>query len=226
MQSYGYRGTVFSDRRDAGARLGRHIAAHRPVGELLILGLPRGGVPVAAEVADALDAPLDVLIVRKLGAPFNPELAIGGIALGGVAVYNERIVEQLGLSDETLETIRHRELEELERRDRAYRGSRPLPSLEGKTVIIVDDGIATGATMYAAAKACRLMHPARVIVAVPTSSIDARDWLEEVADEVIALSTPEPYVAVGAWFERFEQLSDAEVLEILERHRGPESGEA
>lgn len=208
--------TVFKDRHEAGRKLGEHLAANPPTGPVLVLGLPRGGVPVAQEVAAALKAPLDVLIVRKLGAPFNPELAVGGIALGGVTVYNEDLLYQLGLSESALEDIRERELEELKRREKIYRGDKSPPAVEGKTVVLVDDGVATGASMYAAAKAVKSMQPARLIVAVPTSSVDAVERLKTIADEVVALATPEPYIAVGAWFVQFDQLTDEEVLRALE----------
>jgi putative phosphoribosyl transferase len=215
---------VFHDRQDAGRQLARYLSDHRPEGPLIVLALPRGGLPVAAEVAELLEAPLDILVVRKLGAPFNSELAVGGIAFGGVTVYNRDLLRQLGLDEESLESTRERELEELQRREEAYRGARPPPDLEGKTVIIVDDGVATGATMHAAAMAARRLKPRQIVIAVPTSSVDAVHRLRAVADEVVALATPEPYMAVGAWFERFEQLTDAEVIEYLEQARQRQTG--
>jgi putative phosphoribosyl transferase len=207
---------VFHDRREAGRALGRRLAQIAPEGPLLILGLPRGGVPVAAEVAAALGAPLDVFIVRKLGAPYNPELAVGSVALGGITVYNERLLEQLGLSEQSIEDIRQREIAELERRDRIYRGNKPPPAITSKTVVLVDDGVATGATMHAAVKAVRASEPQRIIVAVPTISVEAERRLRQAADEIVALAIPDPYIAVGAWFERFDQLSDEEVLAALD----------
>jgi predicted phosphoribosyltransferase len=180
-----------------------------------VLGLPRGGIPVACEVAAALHAPVDALIVRKLGAPFNPELALGAVAFGGVTVYNEDLLAQLRLAEENLAPIRARELEELHRRERAYRQGRPPLDVAGATVVIVDDGMATGATMHAAVAATRALEPASVIVAVPTAAIDAVERLEGLADRVVALATPEPYHGVGAWYSEFHQLSDAEVVAQL-----------
>jgi putative phosphoribosyl transferase len=207
---------IFRDRKDAGAQLGKRLRAMRLGKEVVVLGLPRGGVPVALEVAIALDAPLDIVVVRKIGARFNPELALGAVAFGGVTVYNEALLRDLGLVEEDLEDIRSRERAELERRERAYRGARPMPDLVGKTVVLVDDGIATGATMLAAVSAIRALHPKRLIVAVPTSAVDSATRLEGVADRVVALATPEPYFGVGAWYEEFHQLGDAEVVRCLE----------
>jgi predicted phosphoribosyltransferase len=187
-----------------------------------VLAMPRGGVPVALEVAKALQAPLDVIVVRKIGAPFNPELALGAVALGGVTVWNDNLLRALGFDEADLEGTRSRERAELERRERAYRGGRPMPDLADMTVVLVDDGIATGATMRAAVLAARALHPRRVIVAVPTSAVDSLERLESVADRVVVLATPEPYFGVGAWYEEFHQLDDAEVvrcLEAAEAHR-------
>jgi predicted phosphoribosyltransferase len=155
------------------------------------------------------------LIVRKLGAPFNPELALGAIAYGGVTVYNDELLEQLNLDETDLDAIRARELEELERRERTYRADRPPLAVAGATVIVVDDGMATGATMHAAVVATRALAPARIIVAVPTAAIDAVERLERVADQVVTLATPEPYFGVGAWYSVFPQLTDEEVVEAL-----------
>ena len=207
---------IFRDRKDAGVQLGKRVRELKLGKQTIVLGLPRGGVPVALEVAVALDAPLDVVVVRKLGARFNPELALGAVAFGGVTVYNEALLRDLELVEDDLEDIRRRELTELERRERAYRGSRPLPDVTGKTVVLVDDGIATGATMLAAVSAIRALHPKRVIVAVPTSAVDSAARLEAVADRVVALAMPEPYYGVGAWYGEFHQLDDAEVVHCLE----------
>jgi len=217
---------IFRDRKDAGTQLGKRLRGMRLGKDLIVLGLPRGGVPVALEVALALGAPLDVVVVRKIGARFNPELALGAVAFGGVTVYNEALLRDLGLVADDLEDIRSRERAELERRERAYRGARPLPDLVGKTVVLVDDGIATGATMLAAVSAVRALHPKRVIVAVPTSAVDSAARLEAVADRVIALATPEPYFGVGAWYEEFHQLDDAEVVRCLEAARERAQDEA
>jgi predicted phosphoribosyltransferase len=206
---------MFADRSAAGADLGRKLAEAGIEGKVIVLGLPRGGIPVACEVGAALDAPVDALVVRKLGAPFNPELALGAVAYGGVTVYNDELLEQLGLDESQLEPIRARELEELERRERTYRAGRPPLAIAGATVVIVDDGMATGATMHAAVVATRSLAPARIVVAVPTAAIDAVERLEGVADRVVALATPEPYFGVGAWYSQFPQLTDEEVVEAL-----------
>lgn len=207
---------IFRDRVEAGAALGERLNALGLGENVVVLGLPRGGVPVAREVAAVLHAPLDVLVVRKLGAPFNPELALGAIAFGGVTVYNRELVEALGLDQSALDGERRREQAELERRERAYRGELPMPDLEGKTVVLVDDGIATGATMQAAITATRALHPTRIVAAAPTSACDTFARLEQVADFVVVLATPEPYLGVGAWYEQFRQLSDEEVVRCLE----------
>ena len=206
---------MFADRTAAGRDLGRRLAEAGIGGQVVVLGLPRGGIPVASEVAAALNAPVDALVVRKLGAPFNPELALGAIAYGGVTVYNDELLEQLGLDESQLEPIRARELEELERRERTYRADRPPLAIAGTTVVIVDDGMATGATMHAAVVATRALAPARIVVAVPTAAIDAVERLERVADQVVALATPEPYFGVGAWYAQFPQLTDDEVVAAL-----------
>jgi predicted phosphoribosyltransferase len=206
----------FADRVAAGRELGRKLLeAGGIAGKIVVLGLPRGGIPVACEVAAALHAPVDALVVRKLGAPFNPELALGAIAHGGVTVYNDELLEQLDLREADLGAIRARELEELERRERTYRAGRPPLALAGTTVVIVDDGMATGATMHAAVTATRALGPARIVVAVPTAAVDAVERLEGAADQVVALTTPEPYFGVGAWYARFPQLTDREVIDAL-----------
>lgn len=231
---------VFSDRREAGRLLGECLAEALSEARsksrsksrskecveraLVVLGLPRGGVPIAAEIGKALGAPVDVIVVRKLGAPFNAELAIGAIALGGIAVYNDDLLAQLGLDEEALAPVRARELEELARRERLYRGQRPPLALADTTVIVADDGIATGATMCAAVEAVRTLGPERIVVAAPTAAADAVRRLRRLADDVVVLSTPEPYIAVGAWYGRFDQLSDDEVIAILENAPPMESG--
>jgi putative phosphoribosyl transferase len=216
----------FASRREAGRELGERLAGLGIAGRLVVLGLPRGGVPVACEVAAALRAPVDVLVVRKLGAPFNPELALGAIAYGGVTVYNRDLLREVGLDEHDLEPIRARELAELRRREIAYRGQWPPPDPRGATVIVVDDGMATGATMHAAVAAARALRAAAVVVAVPTAAVDAVERLEGVADRVVALVTPEPYFGVGAWYAEFDQLTDAEVVECLAAaHAQPTPGE-
>jgi predicted phosphoribosyltransferase len=213
---------IFRDRSDAGRQLGERLRRQPLNGAPIVLGLPRGGVPVAYEVAAALGAPLDVLIVRKLGAPFDSELAVGAIAYGGIAVYNEDLLDMLHLSADAMQAIRVAEQEELARRERVYRGERPPPEVGGKSVILVDDGVATGATMEAAVRATRVLGPREIIVAVPTSARDSLARLDAVADCVVVIETPEPYFGVGAWYADFSQLTDDEVLGYLERSRREE----
>jgi predicted phosphoribosyltransferase len=208
---------AFRDRTEAGQRLASKLAkyAHRP--DVIVLALPRGGVPVAYEVAAALDAPLDVFIVRKLGVPGHEELAMGAVATGGVRVVNEQAVQDLGIRDRVIDAVAARELKELARRERLYRGSRPPPDVRGRTVILVDDGLATGATMLAAIRALRQMGPARIIVAVPIAAPDTCEALKAKVDEMICAVTPEPFYAVGLWYDDFSQTSDDEVRDLLAR---------
>lgn len=206
----------FADRVEAGRVLAEHLSSYR--GALgVVLGLPRGGVPVAYEVARALDLPLDVLVVRKLGLPGHEELAIGAIASGGVVVYNEPIVRALAIPDSVLRRVVAREQRELDRRERAYRGERPPRSLAHATVILVDDGLATGATMRAAVRAVRQRGPAKVVVAAPVGAAESCGDLAAEADEVVCAATPEPFHAVGLWYDAFTQTSDDEVRDLLER---------
>lgn len=217
---------VYADRAEAGRVLGEHLA--RTLGarrdDVLVLALPRGGVPVAAEVAAALDAPLDLLLVRKLGVPGHEELALGALASGGVRVLNQDVVEGLGISPATVEEVARREEAELERRARAYRGDRPPPPVRGRRVVLVDDGLATGATMRAAAAAVRHGGPARVIVAVPVAPADTAEALAREVDEVVCPATPAPFFGVGQWYVDFGQTTDDEVRELLARawRRQPE----
>jgi putative phosphoribosyl transferase len=222
---------MFRDRSEAGRRVAVKVARLDLAGDVVVLGLPRGGVPVACEVALELGAPLDVLVVRKIGAPFDRELAVGAIAHGGIAVFNDSLRGALGLDERSLMGTLHREREELRRRERAYRGGKPPLDVRGKTVIIVDDGMATGATMEAAVLATRKLAPAEIVVAVPTSARDAVARIEAAADRVIALETPEPYYGVGAWYADFSQLGDQDVIAALERAaarapRGAREGES
>jgi putative phosphoribosyl transferase len=182
----------------------------------IVLGLPRGGIPVAYEIASAIDAPLDVLVVCKLGAPWQPELALGAIASGGVRILNEQLVAQvLGDDDSVIEDLVARETEELLRRDKLYRGDRPYPDLRDKEVVVVDDGMATGATMRAAAEAVGSRNPAKVVVAVPTGSADAVRLVENTVDQVICLDIPTPFYAVGNFYRNFGQTTDEEVRNLL-----------
>jgi len=210
----------FLDRRDAGRQLGekleRYTAGPNNPAMVLVLGLPRGGVPVAYEVARALHAPLDVFVVRKLGVPGHRELAMGAIASGGLRVLNREVIESLGVSPAAVESVAVREMQELERQQRLYRGHTPLPELAGRTVIVVDDGLATGSTMRAAVGALRQGNPARIMVAVPVAAADTARRLREEADGVVCLSTPPDFHAVSMWYEDFSQTSDEEVRKLLE----------
>jgi predicted phosphoribosyltransferase len=207
---------VFRDRTDAGRALARRLRhfAHRP--DVLVLALPRGGVPVAYEVARALGAPLDVFLVRKLGVPGQEELAMGAIATGGVRVLNDEVVNALQIPDEVIDSVADTEWRELERRERAYRDDRPLPELRGRTVILIDDGLATGTTMRAAVAALRQLGPQRIVVAVPVAAVSSCEDFRDLVDEVVCAQTPEPFYAVGSWYDDFTQTSDAEVHALLE----------
>ena len=209
----------FRDRSDAGRQLAERLESHAHRPDALVLGLPRGGVPVAFEVARSLGAPLDVFLVRKLGVPGHEELAMGAVATGGIRVLNNEIVHDLGIQESEIEAAVAREQQELARRERLYRGGLPSPEVEDKTVILVDDGLATGATMRAAVRALKQQHPARIIIAVPTASPDACEALKTEADEVVCVITPEPFFAVGYWYDNFAQTTDAEVRDLLARYQ-------
>jgi erythromycin esterase-like protein/predicted phosphoribosyltransferase len=211
----------FRNRTEAGRLLADRLRHHAGRDDVVVLGLPRGGVPVAYEVARELDAPLDVYLVRKLGVPGHEEFAFGAIATGGVRVLNKELIEQLGLPAEWIEAIDAKERRELERRERAYRGDRPPPDLAGRTVILVDDGLATGSTMLAALQAVRLDDPAKVVAAVPVAAPEVCEALQAVADEVVCAVTPQPLRAVGLWYEDFSETSDDEVRDLLARGRRP-----
>jgi predicted phosphoribosyltransferase len=210
---------IFRDRPDAGQQLAARLAkyAHHP--DILVLALPRGGVPVAYEVAKQLDVPLDVFLVRKLGVPGYEELAMGAIASGGVRVINNDVVRQLAIPGEVIDAVAAEERRELERRERAYRNGRPPPDVQGRTVILIDDGLATGSTMRAAAAALRKLGPARIVVAVPVSASETCDEFREEVDEVVCAAMPEPFRGVGLWYKDFSQTTDEEVRELLERAR-------
>lgn len=211
---------IFTDRVDAGKRLANELARRKGRGDAIVLGLPRGGVVLAGVVANALRAPLDVLLVRKLGVPGNEELAMGAIASGGVRVINRDIVTWLEIPERVVEEVTAREMRELERRERVFRGDRPRLNLRGRTAVLVDDGIATGATMSAAVSALRAAEPGRVVVAVPVAPPDACARLEKVSDEVVCLARVEPLGAVASWYFDFPQVTDGEVRELLERSEG------
>src|SRR4051794_35756455 len=211
---------LFRDRAQAGRQLAARLTAYAGRPDVLVLALPRGGVPVGYEVARALRAPLDVFLVRKLGVPGQEELAMGAIASGGVRVLNEEVVRTLGIPDEVVDAVAAQEQRELERRDRLYRGKRPAPQVEGRTVILVDDGLATGSTMRAAVAALRRQRPARIVVAVPVGAPQTCEDFQYEADEAVCARTPEPFHAVGAWYEDFSQTTDEEVRDLLGRAPG------
>lgn len=209
---------VFADRRHAGRELAAALVS-RPGfirHDAVVLALPRGGVPVAFEVAMALDAPLGVFVVRKLGVPGHRELAMGALASGGVRILNDDLIRQLGIPPRDVELIADQEMQELERRERLYNGAQPLPPVQNHSVVLVDDGLATGSTMRAAVEAVRLQRPARVTVAVPVAAPDTCMQLRDEADDVVCLSTPEPFRAVGLWYRLFDQTTDAEVQLLLD----------
>jgi len=211
----------FADRADAGRALARAMESYRRAPDAVVLGLPRGGVPVAFEIAEVLELPLDVLVVRKLGLPWQPELAMGAIASGGALVVNDDVLRHLGGRGDAFESVRAREQAELERREQEYRGDRAPLDLRGRTGILVDDGLATGATMEAAVRALKALHAARVVVAVPVASVEARNRIAAVADEVFCLATPPFFSAVGQWYADFGQTPDEEVRDLLARaHAG------
>ena len=206
----------FQDRHEAGRLLGAQLATRKLPADAIVLALPRGGVTVGAAVADALQATLDVLVVRKLGVPGQPELAMGAIA-GDTRVLDPQTIWELGISDDEIEEVAARESRELERRQKLYRGNRPAPCLDGRTVVLVDDGLATGSTMVAAARHVRAARPRELIVAVPVGSKQGCNRLRSEADSCICLASPEPFSSVGQWYTDFRQVTDGEVREMLAR---------
>lgn len=217
---------LFRDRTDAGRRLAEELADYAGRRDVLVLALPRGGVPVAYEVARALGAPLDVFLVRKLGVPGHEELAMGAIATGGVRVVNQSVVESLHIPGAVIDAVAADEQHELERRERAYRDDRPAPEVRGRTAILVDDGLATGSTMRAAAAALRKQGPASIVVAVPVSSPETCDEFRGEVDEIVCAVTPRPFRGVGMWYEDFSQTTDEEVRELLARAAAHNQGGA
>jgi putative phosphoribosyl transferase len=207
--------SIFANRQEAGRELAAMLGDLAGDADVVVLGLPRGGVPVAREVADALGAPLDVFVVRKLGAPSQPELALGAIASGGVVVLNDEIVRHLGIGAAQLQPIIDAQRAEVEARDHLYRGDRPPLALGGRTAVLVDDGLATGATMRAAVAAVRQQGAASVIVAVPVAAVEAVELVRHEADRVVVVATPRDFVAVGLWYRDFLQVSDGEVRRLL-----------
>jgi putative phosphoribosyl transferase len=207
----------FRDRFEAARYLASALKHYAGRPNLLVLALPRGGVPVAYEVARALHAPLDVMLVRKLGVPGHEELAMGAIASGGIRVISDDVVRALGLPDRAIATVAAQEEHELQRRERLYRGDRPPPDVRGKTVILVDDGLATGSTMRAAIAALKAQGPERLVVAVPVAAPETCEAIQREVDEVVCALAPEPFLAVGQWYQDFSQISDEEVRELLRR---------
>ena len=205
----------FANRTDAGRQLGARLRSYAGRSDVVVLALPRGGVPVAAEVARALNAPLDVFLVRKLGVPTHPELAMGAIAEGGIKVLNEPLISDLEIPHALVQQVVSRERIELDRRHRLYRGDRQPPPVRDRVVVLVDDGLATGATMEAAVTALRQQTPARIVVAVPVGARDTHDRLRTIADEVVCVAMPEPFYGVGRWYEDFSETTDAEVRSLL-----------
>jgi predicted phosphoribosyltransferase len=215
----------FADRYEAGRQLAEALAAYRGRSGVLVVALPRGGVPVGYEVARTLGVPLEVMQVRKLGVPGHEELAMGAIASGGVRIVSENVVEALGIPERVIATVAAAEVQELERRERIYREGRLFPDLRGRTVILVDDGLATGSTMRAAAAALRALGAERLVAAVPVAPKESCDALREAVDDIVCATTPPRFVAVGEWYEDFSQTSDEEVRELLRRAQGvPLSG--
>ncbi|MBW4550139.1 MAG: phosphoribosyltransferase [Aphanocapsa sp. GSE-SYN-MK-11-07L] len=205
----------FSNRQIAGLELGTKLKKYGDRPDVVVLGLPRGGVPVAFEIAKALKAPLDICLVRKLGVPGHPELAMGAIAAGGVRILNQDLVNELAISQPAIHEVTTREWQELQRRDRVYRDDRPQPEIQGRTVILVDDGLATGSTMQAAIAVVKSEQAAQIVVAVPVAPLEACNELKLKVDEVVCLLMPKPFYAIGLWYEDFSQTTDREVKAFL-----------
>lgn len=207
----------FKDRRDAGRVLAQALSAYVGRSDVILFALPRGGVPVAYEVALALNAPLDIFIVRKLGLPGHEELAMGAIASGGIRVLNEDIIHALHIPEEMINLVAEQEFKEMRRREQSYRGQRSPLDAHDKTVILIDDGLATGASMRAAVIGVRTQNPARIVIAVPTASPETCSAFEFKVDEIVCSMTPEPFLGVGKWYEDFSQVTDEEVRRLLEK---------
>lgn len=209
----------FKDRREAGKLLAEELLEYKESEDVVVLGLPRGGVPVAYEVAKELGVPMDVFVVRKLGVPNQPELAMGAIASGGVKIMNDSVVKGTGISDEQIEEVIEDEREKLQKREKAYRGTRPEVQLEDKTILLIDDGLATGASMRAAVTALREHQPRNIVVAVPTAPADTCQSFKSEVDKVICLKTPTPFWGVGGSYQDFSQTTNEEVRDLLERSK-------
>lgn len=210
----------YINRTQAGQNLAEHLGEYAGRDNVIVLALPRGGLPVAYEVAKALKAPLDVFLVRKLGAPMQPELAMGAIASGGARVLNDQVVRSMGVGEEELDRVEEQERRELKRREQAYRGERPWPEMRGRVAILVDDGLATGASMRAAVEALRKQAAEKIVVAVPTAPADTVTGFRDIADEVVCPFTPSPFFAVGNSYDDFRQTTDEEVKEYLDKAAG------
>jgi putative phosphoribosyl transferase len=219
-------GPVFRDRREAGQKLAARLQSYRDRPDVVVLALPRGGVPVGFELARELNLPLDVFVVRKLGVPWQPELAMGAVASGGVRFLNRDVVRSLRVSEQEISEVTAREEQTLKEREQLFRDARPAPHIEGKTVILVDDGLATGASMRAAVAALRQRSPARIVVAVPVGSASTCQEMEKEADEVVCLVTPEPFWAVGQWYADFSPTTDQEVRELLQQAKHQDGSQA
>jgi len=211
----------FRNRRDAGCILASYLDLYADRPDVVILALPRGGVPVGFELARALRAPLDVMVVRKLGVPGHEELAMGAIASGGVRILNDDVIQMLGIRPETIEGVAEQEQQELARREAAYRGNRGPAAVKGRTVILVDDGLATGSTMRAAVAALRTLQPSRIVIAVPTAAAETCRELKAEADDVVCAMTPAPFFGVGQWYDDFSQTTDEEVHRLLQEAAEP-----
>jgi putative phosphoribosyl transferase len=219
VQSMKVMSRLFQDRMEGGRALAELLGAYAHRKDVLILALPRGGVPVAFEVAQALNLPMDVFVVRKLGLPTNEELAMGALASGNVRVLNEEVVNSFGITESIIEAVAEEERVELERRERLYRGDAPFPAVGDKAVLLVDDGLATGSTMRAAVAALRRQHPKRIVVAVPVAPPSTCEILRSEADDVVTVATPEPFYAVGQWYKVFDQTTDWQVRDLYERSK-------
>ena len=219
VQSMKVMSRLFQDRMEGGRALAELLGAYAHRKDVMILALPRGGVPVAFEVAQALNLPMDIFVVRKLGLPTNEELAMGALASGNVRVLNEEVVNSFGITESIIEAVAEEERVELERRERLYRGHAPFPAVSDKTVLLVDDGLATGSTMRAAVAALRRQHPNRIVVAVPVAPPSTCEILRSEADDVVTVATPEPFYAVGQWYKVFDQTTDWQVRDLYERSK-------
>lgn len=205
------------NRTHAGQVLAERLVAYKNQKTVVVLALPRGGVPIGFEIAKKLHLPLDVYLVRKLGVPGHEELAMGAIASGNIIIFNEEVIQSLSLSQEQIKAVIEFERQELDRRNRCYRGNKPFISVENKTIILVDDGLATGATMRAAVLSLKKLHPAKIVIAVPVGASDSCHKLESEVDEIICVFTPTPFYGVGMWYEEFPQTSDEEVIQLLQQ---------